>query len=298
MGVKISPDVAQAYMVEMLQGIPSECYMDDVGVWTNGSFKDHMAIIDRILQRFQQKNMKCNPLKCSWAVQETDFLGYWMTPTAIKTRKKRIEAIILLQDPKNNTNVRAFIGAVNHYKSLWPRRAHILAPLCELTGRGTLRWEPNHQHVFDAMKAIICSNALNTYQDYTKPFHIYTDASDLQLGAAIIQVHNNKPCPIAYYSKKLNSAQINYTTTEKELLAAVITFKEYSKILSGAVCFLYTDHKNLTFKIFSIQRVLRWRLYLDQFDCTLCYNQDDAETPRPIPCAAGVYQWDSWRSNE
>ena len=55
MGVKISPDVAQAYMVDMLQGIPSECYMDDVGVWNNVSFKDHMAIIYRILQRFQKK---------------------------------------------------------------------------------------------------------------------------------------------------------------------------------------------------------------------------------------------------
>ena len=175
-------------------------------MWTNGSFKDHMAIIDRILQRFQQNNMKYNPLKCSWAVQETYFIGCWMTPTAIKPRKKIIEAILLLQDPKNNTDVRDFIGAFNHYKSIWTRRAHILAPLCEITVRGTFQWESKHQHVFNAMKAIICSNTLNNYQDYTKPFHTYTDASDLQLGAAIIQFQNNKPCPIVYYSKKLNSA--------------------------------------------------------------------------------------------
>ena len=84
MGVKISPDVAQAYMVEMLQGIPSECYMDDVDMCTNGSFKEHMAIINQILQSSQQNNMKCNPLKCSWEVQETYFLGYWMIATAIK----------------------------------------------------------------------------------------------------------------------------------------------------------------------------------------------------------------------
>ena len=121
------------------------------------------------------------------------------------------------------------------------------------------------------MKAIICSNALNTYPDYTKPFHRYTDASNLQIGSAIIQVHNNNPCPISYYSKKLNSSQINYTTTKKELLDGVITFKEYSKILSGAVCFLYIDHKNLNFITFRIQWVLRWRLYLDRFDWTLCY---------------------------
>ena len=96
MAVNISPDVAHAYMVEMLQGIPSEFYMDDVGVWTNVSFKDHIAIIYQTLQRLKQNNMKYNPLKCSWAVQETDFLGYWTTPTAIKPRKKIIEAILLL----------------------------------------------------------------------------------------------------------------------------------------------------------------------------------------------------------
>ena len=90
--------------------------MDDLGVWTNGIFKDHMSIVDRIVQRFQQNNMKCNPLKCNWEVQETDFLGYWTTPTAIKPWGKRIEAILLLQEPQNNTDVRAFIGAVNHYK--------------------------------------------------------------------------------------------------------------------------------------------------------------------------------------
>ena len=139
MGVKISPNVAQAYMVEMLQGIPSECYMDDVGVWTNCSFKDHMAIIYQIQQRFQQNNMKCNPLKCSWEFQETGFLVYWMTTTAVKPRKNIIKAILLLQETKNNNDVSVFIGAGNHYKSLWPRWAHILAPLCELTGRGTFR---------------------------------------------------------------------------------------------------------------------------------------------------------------
>ena len=170
-----------------------------------------------------------------------------------KAMVKRTEAVLLLQDTKNNTDVRALIGAVNHYKSLWPRLAHILIPLCEITGRGTFREEPKQHHAFDAMKAIICSNALNTYPDYTKPFHRYTDASNLQIGSAIIQVHNNNPCPISYYSKKLNSSQINYTTTEKELLDGVITFKEYSKILSGAVCFLYIDHKNLNFITFRIQ---------------------------------------------
>ena len=137
---------------------------------------------------------------------------------------------------------------MNHYKSLWPRRSHVLAPLAEMTDKGKFEWTDRRQRAFDEMKAIICADAINVYPDLNKPFHIYTDASDLQLGAAIIQ--NNRP--VAYYSKKLTSAQRNYTTTEKELLTIVMTLKEYQKIIWGVKLFIYTDHKNLTFRTFSI----------------------------------------------
>ena len=131
-------------MEEILSGIDCSIYMDDVGIWTNGSFEEHLSVVEQVLQKFAENNLKCNPLKCSWAVEETNFLGYWMTPTGIKPWKKRIEAILKLGEPKNNTDVQAFIGAVNHYKSLWPRRAHILALLSELTGRGKFHWTTRH----------------------------------------------------------------------------------------------------------------------------------------------------------
>ena len=98
------------------------------------------------------------------------------------------------------------------------------------------------------MKAIIMADAI-VFPNYSLPFHVYTDASDLQLGAAIIQRNRL----IAYYSKKLTPAQQNYTTTEKELLACVQTFKAYSKMLTSAKIILFTNHKNLIFKTFLVQ---------------------------------------------
>jgi len=89
--------------------------------------------------------------------------------------KKRINGILNLHRPNNNTDVCAFIGAVNHYKSLWPRRAHVLAPLTQLTGEGKFTWDDTKQRAFDKMKAILASaDAINVYPGYTKPFHIYT----------------------------------------------------------------------------------------------------------------------------
>ena len=76
MGVKVSPDVAQNLMEEILSGIDCSIYMDDVGIWTNRSFEEHLSIVEQVLQKLAENNLKCNPLDYSWAVKETDFLGY------------------------------------------------------------------------------------------------------------------------------------------------------------------------------------------------------------------------------
>ena len=63
MGVKISPDVAQKCMVDILQGIPNHsCYIDDLGIWTNGSFEEHLKVVELVLVRLDKYNLKCNPL--------------------------------------------------------------------------------------------------------------------------------------------------------------------------------------------------------------------------------------------
>jgi hypothetical protein len=73
------------------------------------------------------------------------------------------------------------------------------------------------------MKAIVCCEVLLSYPDFNKPFHIYTDASHYQLGAVISQDNH----PIAFYSRKLQLAQVRYTTTEGELCLIIETLKEF-----------------------------------------------------------------------
>ena len=134
------------------------------------------------------------------------------------------------------------------------RRSEILTPLTHLTSKNDKwQWKPEHQKVFDTIKNIVSQEILLRHSYFNKPFEIHTDASKCQLGAIISQ----KGKPISFYSRKLNSAQVNYTTTERELLEIVETLKEFRKILLGQQIILWTDHKNLTYKIFNTERVMR-----------------------------------------
>jgi hypothetical protein len=145
---------------------------------------------------------------------------------------------------------------------MWPLRSHLLAPLSSLTS-AKVKWKRSteHQEAFDKMKALIAKETLLTFPDFSQEFEIHTDASKLQLGACISQ--NGKP--VAFYSRKLQSAQTRYTTTERELLSIVETLKEFCNILLGQRIKVHTDHENLTYKTFNSDRVMRWCLYIEEY---------------------------------
>ena len=99
-------------------------------------------------------------------------------------------------------------------------------------------WDDVHQTVFKNIKTAIAKDVVLAYPDYSQGFEIYTDSSKFQLGVIITQ--NNRP--LAFFSRKLNTAQQKYSVTEQELLAIVETLKDFKGMLWGQTITVYMDH--------------------------------------------------------
>ena len=162
---------------------------------------------------------------------------------------------------------------INYYKEMWRGRAGTMEALTTKTTKGVkLEWTPEMDSSFNHTKAILAEDTMLAYLRYGKQSHVHTDVSDKQMGGVVSQ----KGKPIAFFSCKLNSAQKQYTTTNKELLATIKLLKQLKKMLKGQDVVVHTDHQKLTYDSakHTSDRVLCQRLLLEEYGVQLQHVQD------------------------
>ena len=269
MGITSSPDFFQSVMHPLFADLPHvECFIDDIGIFSLGSLPAHFSQIHQVLLRLERNGFTVNPLKCEWATTTTEYLGFLLTPKGIKPLPHKVQAITQIARPNSTKNVRSFVGLVNYYKDMWPRRAHYLTPLTDICStRKKCIWTDAQEVAFQNIKRLVTEDVMLRFPNHSQPFHIFTDASNYQIGATIKQ----NQLPIAYFSKKLTPTQRRYSTIEQEMLAIVEVLKEYRNFLLGAVIVIFTDHKNLLSNNSANDRVFRWKQKIEEFAPTIQY---------------------------
>jgi uncharacterized protein YozE (UPF0346 family) len=196
-----SPDWAQATMEQVFWDMSHEidCYIDNMSIFDR-LWDTYVPKLNQVLGHLHSNGFYVKPLKCEWGVKETNFLGYWMTPTGLKPWLKQIEPILALTKLETLNQLGGFIGMVNFYRSIWRHCAHVMASSTKLVkvecNQFKQHWGPKQDNAFEALKALITQDILLCYPDPNIPFD-KTHASDYQLGTIIKQANKTW----AFYSR-------------------------------------------------------------------------------------------------
>ena len=129
MGLSNSPDIFQENMSGLMQGLNFvRAYIDDLLMFSNKSYDDHLNKLSKVLHRIQKAGLKVNDTKSFFAKHELEYLGYWISRAGIQPLPKKVNAILSIAPPRTQKELRSFIGIINYYRDMWIRRSDILAP--------------------------------------------------------------------------------------------------------------------------------------------------------------------------
>ena len=167
-------------------------YLDDIIVFS-ATWAEHLERLRAVFERLRRANLKLGAHKCQLAAQEVSFLGYKVTPEGLEPEPRLMEAISKLPPPINVSEVRSFLGLVGYYRRFVKRFSDKAAPLNSLVRKDQAwNWTQECQHAFETLKGEIASRPVSAYPDFSKPFWLYTDASNIGLGAILTQKQEGK----------------------------------------------------------------------------------------------------------
>eukprot|EP00957_Ditylum_brightwellii_P111229 8481700-Ditylum_brightwellii.AAC.1 len=179
-GLKTSSDIFQSRMDIIFQLFEDVMvYVDNIILYTKGSFKHHCKRIQAVLEEIRAHNLHVHIKKTYLATPSIDCLGYHLHKKGISPQAGKIAPILAFKPPSNQKQVRSFSSFVNYYKKLWHHRSHDMAPINDLTQKGAkFVWGPKQQQAFNKIKRTIARRVLLCFPDFSKPFDIYADALD------------------------------------------------------------------------------------------------------------------------
>ena len=245
-------------------------YMDDLLIFSTNA-EEHFSHLEIVLSRLQVEELYVSPKKCVLLTEETEFLGMIVGKEGIRVNPEKIEVVTSWPRPQSLTEVRSFIGLLQFFRRFIRDFSGVAAPLTALTkkGSGIHCWNSQCDRAFLMLKEALTTAPILMSPDWGKPFRCHVDASQKAVGGTLTQLdQNGSDRVIAYYSKKLSTAEEDYTANERELLALVYFLKRFRCYLEGSSFEVFTDNQVLL-HFFSKpnmnRKEARWLDLLSQF---------------------------------
>ena len=271
-GLCNAPSTFQRCMELILKGLQWKTlliYLDDVIIYSS-DVQTHLDQLDIVLTRLHTAGLKLKPSKCDLIKSSVLYLGHVVSKDGLQPNPKITESITSWKVPKDMKETQRFIGLCNYYRRFIKDFSKIAAPLHKLTHKNTtFVWTDEAQKAFEMLKSSLVSSPILGYPCEEGLYVLDTDASNIGVGGVLSQVQDGQERVLSYASKKLDTHQVRYSTTRKELLAVITFITQFRHYLLGKKFLLRTDHGSLAW-LFSFKdqqgQIARWLEVLAQYN--------------------------------
>ena len=279
-GLKNAPSSFSRLMRSVLGSLQfDKClvYLDDIIVLGH-NFESALENLRAVFLKLRQANLKLKVSKCKLMQKQTVFLGHLVSSEGISCDPEKVKAIKDWPQPRDKTELKAFLGLIGYYRKLVPSFAEIAIPLTRLTRkRVQFEWGTEQETAFEELKERLTQPPILAFpMENGGSFLLDVDASGSAIGGVLSQYQNNEEKVIAYGSHTLNPAQQNYCTTKRELYAVVYFVQHFKNYLLGRKFILRVDHKPLLWlsRFREPTGILaRWLSILGAYDYDIIFRQ-------------------------
>lgn len=278
-GLVSAPMTAMRVMNEVTRDMDEECFVfyDDVLVYTS-TFEKHLVSLEKLFKRLHEANIKLNARKCEIAFNSILYLGHIVTPEGLRPDPSKLTAITQFKSPTNLTEAGSFMGMCNFFRRYIKNFADHARPVNNtIKTKQKFQWTTEAEAAFHVLKRKLTNPPVLVHYDQNGHLVIRCDASGYGIGGVLIQESQdfNKKGVVAYTSRKLQGAELNYSTTHKECLALVHCVTHWRTYLFGHEFTIQTDHHALCW-LMSLKdplgRLIKWSLLLQEYKFKIMYS--------------------------
>ena len=234
-------------------------------------YNDAYNKLEKFLTRCKEQNLFLKFAKSWLGFQEVSFFGYQCRHNSYNLSQERIQAVMDIPFPTSIKSMQSFLGFALFFKPFVPNYSTATAPLNDMTKadfsfKHPAKWKLDYLKVFADFKLLITKACTLFYPDYDLQWILRTDASDVGVGAVLLQVRDGKLEPILFLSKKFSTEATSWSPYDKEGYGVFYAVQQCEYYLRCKPFVLETDHRNLLWmKNSQVPRVIRWYSYLSSF---------------------------------
>ncbi|GJR71640.1 reverse transcriptase domain-containing protein [Tanacetum coccineum] len=225
-------------------GVNLEAYVDDM-VIKSKTKQDIIKHIEQTFSTLRRINMKLNPKKCSFVMDEGKFLGYVVTSKGIRANPEKAKAVMDMPSPKTLKQMQSLSGklaALNRFLSKSAERSlPFLDTLKKCTNKKDFKWTKAAEAAFLEMKKLVSELPTLTTPKKGETLMMYLAAANEAFSAVLLTERNGRQMPIHYVSRSLQGAEINYAPMEKLEMALVYAARRLRRYFQAHPIKVITD---------------------------------------------------------